>query len=567
LSSQILNVTSSLIVVACHTAGNLHSSNDRIGSNGFLVRGGVALWLSVMRNLTEELYVCHKRELQQLFCSCLEGLHIANAETFAGGIENNFGRCNDKTSDGWNLFTETDSSEILTDLFLVVEAYALLGGELDNLLSDVHCRAALTALYAQTLGKVEPKLVQFVVRPLRALLISTPIHAGKYFHESGLLPCILRITNASVNCSKMQQLLAEYKESDLALLGYLTLVAELLLINPSALQASFDEFRTYVYSTLHSMNLQVNQQCLTNTIVLHEIVQLMFKLLDALLYYPAPKATSKIWCLALLSLLPPTVVENKLFIPPVDLANCPFALKDSYSNEHVCVVSRTMMMLKSILQPALSKLEEHICPNAAALASAVAAEKQNIDYSIACFWYPSTLSADNLFELVEPLVSACKGSLKDERSKNSTQKMLRQFVEMVRSSSESVGYDVGACYSDDDESDENEEGESSCDCDGEIENVFVSQEKTALNAKDGDTVLQNIVAAAALEFGDDTGGVLAVTNIFAEPIVEVFARRIKGVGILDASIERHLTIKLTQLCRIVGEQKFCSLSCIGDLHL
>ena len=67
---------------------------------------------------------------------------------------------------------------VLDDLMLVIEAYALLGGESHCPLLDPHCRSGITALYCRALGKVETRLVQYVVRPLQALLLSCPILAG-----------------------------------------------------------------------------------------------------------------------------------------------------------------------------------------------------------------------------------------------------------------------------------------------------------------------------------------------------------------------------------------------------
>lgn len=195
-SVSILPITTPLIAAACR-CGSLSSrnSNNSINSsgsgrrdstragggtpsscnNGFLAKDGLALWLAVMQNITESQYATYHVELQNLVCGAMAGLNISpsRAEAAPSGAQS--------VTQRWNIFAEADSAELITSLMQVVEAYALLGGEAHCILLDAQCRAALTSLYCGALGKVEAKLVQFVVRPLQALLMCCPILAGQFY--------------------------------------------------------------------------------------------------------------------------------------------------------------------------------------------------------------------------------------------------------------------------------------------------------------------------------------------------------------------------------------------------
>ena len=136
----------------------------------------LALWLAVMQNLTEAQYATYHVELQHLLCAGLLGLNFTTTEGSAScGAQQHSAAI---STQRWDLFAESDSAELVTDLMLVIEAYALLGGESHCPLLDPHCRSGITALYCRALGKVETRLVQYVVRPLQALLLSCPILAG-----------------------------------------------------------------------------------------------------------------------------------------------------------------------------------------------------------------------------------------------------------------------------------------------------------------------------------------------------------------------------------------------------
>lgn len=200
-SASILAITSPLISTACQSAsggGSYRaaysgaSSSAAVGGgsspasaapsgpaacNGYLVKDGIALWLAVMQNLTEAQYATYHGELQRLLCVALEGLNFTSTES-GGPCLAPCGGSQSSSVPRWDLFAEPDSAELVTDLMLVIEAYALLGGEAHCVLLDPCCRAAITALYCRTLGKVDAKVVQYVVRPLQAMLISCPILAG-----------------------------------------------------------------------------------------------------------------------------------------------------------------------------------------------------------------------------------------------------------------------------------------------------------------------------------------------------------------------------------------------------
>lgn len=172
-SASILPVTTPLIMFALSTGSNSNSvgptttttsdsvhmsdcareiyssaGNKSSGSYGYLVKDGLALWLAVMQNLTETQYSTYHKELQHVFKVCMTSLHICNSPNPASYTTDAF------VYNNWDILAETDSSVLITDTLLCVEAYCLLGGEGYSILSDLNCRNALTALYMKCLGKV-----------------------------------------------------------------------------------------------------------------------------------------------------------------------------------------------------------------------------------------------------------------------------------------------------------------------------------------------------------------------------------------------------------------------------
>jgi hypothetical protein len=564
----ILPVTAPLITFACRTqsssgacggAGALYaelacaeSTRARKGanqcpsdSNGFLVRDGVALWLAVMRNLTEAQYITHQAELQQLFHASMEGMRLTSDGKGSSGA---FG------SNAWDLSSEPASVEIVTDLMLVIEAYALLGGESRSLLLGAEYHGAITALYSGVLGKGDARLTHHVMRPLQAFLLSCPVLAGQYFNDCGILLQILRTCYASVGCPNLCKIFEAHRATDLALTPYLTFIAQLLLFNPSALHSALTTTKVEVLMFVQQTTGHADDKMLTEGILLTEIVSLMFRLFDSVAYGTAPIATAKLWSLALLSLFPPTVLDNQPVIPP-GMAPTKGSARN---NKPECIISRTMLMIMNTMQftIGLAKLEQY---NREHCGSGNKASQQEVDCYSLCFWFPSTVSAQQLYSWVDPLVRVCKITLKQERNRKLRAQAQREVSAWV-SVGDSDGAGLGACDSfdeADDDSDENGDGES-VDYDASMK-ASGSEHGLAATAPGDDEVMGSAITA---QDGDSQR-----LDVSVEPIVQVHKLRMEQSGYLGASVEMHLTEKFTQLARTLGEEQFSSLRCIADLEL
>jgi hypothetical protein len=525
------SVTRCLSELACVKGDRANCPRACTGAsdNGYLVRDGVALWLAVMRNLTEQQYLQYQAELQQLFIVAMGGLGLGGpadcetVKTVAGS--------------GWDLLSDPDCAEIIRSLMLVIEAYALLGGESQSLLLDGRCQAAITALYCTALGKVEAGQVRYVVRPLQAFLLSCPILTGQYLNDCGILVHVLSICFTAVECGNLRKLFEQHTESDLAVTSYLTLVAQFLLFNPSALFAALSRVKVDVLAYVQHTTGQADEKMLTEGILITELVNLMFRLYDSLASsVAAPVFTAKLWCLALLSLLPPTMLANKAVVPPGMEAN-----KDcTASHRPECIMGRMMLLIMSTLQFTIgrAKLEQfqrshchsHTAPP--------------VDYFSLCFWFPSTLSAEQLYAWVAPIVEVCKGSLKQERSRRASQQMRRDVSALISATSEDDGSDSQDEASDSDSSDRAGSYDASM--------------------KDGGSEQDEAAVGAAITAQEGDAQRLDVAD---EPIVLVHKARMEQSGLLTASLEAHLTQKFTQLCRTLGEEQFSSLTCVVELGL
>lgn len=384
---------------------------------------------------------------------------------------------------------------------------------------------------------------------------------GQYLSECGLLNHIVRILNASVSCPNLQKLMETHKESDLALVSYLTFIAQVLLLNPSALYASLTALKVEILTHIQStMDQPVSDSMLTESILLAEIVSLMFRLFDSLKYAPAPLYKTKIWALALLSLFPPTLVNNTVFIPPNAMPAS--SGTGTVLAKPVCIIGRTMLMIMNTVQFTMgrAKLEQHLrenCPSST----------QAMDYRSVSFWFPSTVTAQQLYYWTEPILNICKGVLKEERSKKSRSRMLRQLSALLSGGTSREGsVEIMAECQNSDSDDEDSDSECS-DHESDIDNA-----DALMSMKSSGSDLQEVSRADSLDA--EMGVAITAQNgdslqldVPEAPIATVHRYRLQQSGLLTASMEAHLTEKLSQLCRTLGEEQFSTLRCIADLNL
>lgn len=365
----------------------------------------------------------------------------------------------------------------------------------------------------------------------------------------------MRILNASVSCPHLQKLMEAHKEADTAIVSYLNFVALLFLLNPSALFSALTVLKVEILTHIQSTtNQPVSDQLLTETILLAEIVSLMFRLVDSLKYGPAPQFKTKMWALALLSLFPPTLLNNAVFVPPNAAPT---------SNAHskpTCIIGRTMLMIMETVQFTLgrAKLEQHLRDNCPTYQQQQ--QQQRMDFRSVCFWFPSNVTAQQLYYWTEPILQICKGVLKEERSKKGRARMLRQLSALLGGGSSEGSLDpMTDCYDNDDS--DSSDSSSDCDCsddEGPDAQMSMKSSGSDLDAEEGIEMGTFITA--------QTGDSLSL-DVPEVPLLIVHRSRLRQSGLLSASVEAHLKEKLSQLCRTLGEEQFSTLHCIAELQL
>ena len=371
---------------------------------------------------------------------------------------------------------------------------------------------------------------------------------------------------ASANCPNFQKILLQYKQSDYAVVSYVTLVAYVMILDPATL---FTALTNLVVEILDYVIRQCGTKCdriLDEGIVMNEICGVMFNLFASIKCHTAPLFTSKLWSIALLSLLPPTMINNTTMHPTPSTTN-----PNDLSMKPDCLISRTMLKFLNSVHCRLgrAKLENYQRDRCSSTNSSNSSNIPDVDYSSLCFWFPSVLSAQQVYYLVEPIVKVCKSVLKDERRKCHSSLMQRQLEELIKGGSSESSSDnnnmnqlnmmLGGCSSTDSSECSVEEDSDSDDfdmkCSGRYDNS-----SSGGNNNGGDTVNMGGAITAA----DGDGANLDVCEL---PLLTVLRARLTDSYLLNASIEVHLTEKFTQLSRTLGEEQFANLGCIADLNL
>jgi hypothetical protein len=251
----LVEVLSPLVSFTCSGAGDA----------SHLLQDGVSLWLALMRNLSSAAYT---PTLDILFRSCFGGLFTADITDL--------------------------SAEALHNLMLIIEAYAIICG--------AHCLTynadILQLTFQKLLCQVAPKSVQFVLRPIEAFFLACPRETAQFLLQSGILLAPLRACAASTKT--YTEIFGDLKEQDVANIGYLSLVARLLLVDPGVL-----------YTTAHLITSQLPTEFCQRHAVNGEnffrcLVQLLVEKFDVCGYGSGCCGVwrQKLWILALLTLYP-----------------------------------------------------------------------------------------------------------------------------------------------------------------------------------------------------------------------------------------------------------------------
>ena len=174
----------------------------------FVRKEACALWLAVVRgadNYSSHLDTIFKEGVPRLFSSENED------------------------------FAEPDS-ELMKSVMIIVEAYAVIGGE--HFLES--CKDALDLILRQTLcdslGMMkQARMTQYFLRPVEALLFTAPVSTVKFLCDVGVLSAMLRACAATTPSFSIY--FKDFKEEDVSVIGYLTIICRVISIDSVALSS------------------------------------------------------------------------------------------------------------------------------------------------------------------------------------------------------------------------------------------------------------------------------------------------------------------------------------------
>ena len=413
-------------------------------------------------------------------------------------------------------------------------------------------------------------LSNFIFHPL----CNFCFYLGAYLNECGLLAQIIRIIMASAPCVNLQSLVASYKTTDTALVSYLTLVAYILYVDPSTLYSALTVFVAEVVSYVSQCTGTKCDKVLTEAILLQQIVGVMTNVHSSVKSHNAPLYTYKLWSLALLTLIPPTLINNAPLLTPMGGVRNTTANTNStkgLASKPDCIFARIMLKLLNTVQctfgkESLEQYQRDYCSR-----HTVPPINDNcLDYSTLSFWYPSTLSTEQLYGMVDSIVNMCKCTLKSERRKGHKDDLSRQLDELLQGGSgEGLSTETSNmgnmsemflhCDSSDssDNSVGEEDGNDTDSEDTECMNCTSTKENTTDN-----TVELNLSNGITAAEGD-----AQQLDVCELPLRTVLRTRLTESYILNAKVEVHLKEKCRQLRRVLGEEHYASLKTLTELGL
>ena len=541
---------------------------------GYLVQDGLALWLAVMRNLTESQYVQYHEDLRQLFLTIYTNLGFYNTNNNNATTTSTTTANTTTTSTVYDIIcSDTERNAITKDLLLILEAYALLGGEGYSILHSPQCQAAIAQFYTYCLPAnttIDTSLSSYIIRPLQGFLFSCPVLTTNYLQQAGTLTEILRSCYASVACTNLSKIYAPHQQKQLTITYYLTFLSQILLLNPDLLYLILTQLKNEILTYILQVSGACNQCILTETILLSELINLMFQLYEQLEYIPAPNFHKKLWNLALLSLFPPTIVDNMAVVPPYLPNTTPHNRKynTTTSNSSTtgsskqrpdCMMGRTMLMIMNTMNFTIgrAKLEQYqydFCKSHNSNTTST-----TVDYYSLCYWFPSTLTTEHLYNWVAPLVRTCRESLKFERTEQYKAIIQYELHRLIHRDYEETENFSG--FSTDSSSNRNSSGSSNSKNNDENSNIIHTIDQD-IDITTTTTTTDTMTNTITIQDGDQL-----LLDCTIEPIVQLYYNRIKQSGILNATLHAHLTEKFSQLCRTLGEELFSQLECIAELDL
>ncbi len=252
----------------------LYSLSGALDSS-YLAKDGIALWLTVARNISPEHYCPALDELLQFRL--------------------------------WNLFEhDLVSSDIddVRDVMLIIEAYALVGGRQ----CLVNSASVLNHVYERTLGQVSPRAVGFITRSLEAFIAVCPHEAVQFLVQSGCLQSMLRACSAAV--PELSQYLQDFAEADVAVVSYLSIFARLCLNSSDTLQRE-------IWTLSQSIRTPEVSSHSEPFVLRRSLLRLLIDKFDSVGYCQGGMWRRRLWCLALLSLFPSEDTAISQWFPEV----------------------------------------------------------------------------------------------------------------------------------------------------------------------------------------------------------------------------------------------------------
>ena len=253
VAENMLTSICELIALSCN--GSCETS--------YLLKDGLSLWLALLKNLRKEDYV---QCVDSLFCHCFGLIFSTEAHDF--------------------------SEEVLRDILLICEAYALVGGR-EFLLNN---HATLRKLYQALLCNVPPRCVEYTVRPLEASILACSVETSQFIYETKLLLAPLRACGAVTQ--EWGGLFEDDKEADVAVVMYLSLLARVALVSPALIFSASEDI-------VSALPLHIRSSCdITPTKYMNSIFRLFIDKFELCEYCVSGAWRQKLWVEALLVLSP-----------------------------------------------------------------------------------------------------------------------------------------------------------------------------------------------------------------------------------------------------------------------
>jgi hypothetical protein len=297
-----LEIQSMLLPIVAYALSGLEESTA-----DYLSKEGVLLWLTILRNS----HTGYTDGLDEVLPIALDGLF--NRQGLSDGEITH-----------------------LCNIMRVCESYAIIGGK-DCLMKHA---TIFHQVFTKLIGEVAPKAVSFVMRPFEAFFLTCAPEIIMFLEQSELLVAILKPCLAAMtNLPLLVHHLEKKKEMELAMIPHLTLIARIILVNPSSIMTGI----TSILQEIDFTEMKANG--IDENIVVKELVGMMLDKFDQVGYSEAGMWRRRLWCLALLSLYPSQVAVYDGFSQVFHIASLVIAEQCSSEGKAEILTLPSLMLL------------------------------------------------------------------------------------------------------------------------------------------------------------------------------------------------------------------------------